>query len=60
MTEARVHVWSCRRFKQTRALRSPYWIGLEKPAGSNLYYWSDGSVVNNGNVSNADPCALRA
>ena len=44
------------RFKRTRALRSPYWIGLDKSAGSNLYYWSDGAVVNSGNVSDANPC----
>jgi hypothetical protein len=42
-------------FKASRALRSVYWIGLEKQA--NLYFWRDGSVVNNGNVSDADPYA---
>jgi hypothetical protein len=41
-------------FRMTRSLRSIYWIGLEK--STNLYFWQDGSVVNNGNVSNADPC----
>jgi hypothetical protein len=43
-------------FKGTRALRSMYWIGLEK--SGNMYYWrGDGKRVNNGNVSDADPYA---
>jgi hypothetical protein len=43
-------------FKGTRALRSLYWIGLER--SGNTYYWlGDGTRVNNGNVSDADPYA---
>jgi hypothetical protein len=42
-------------FRSSNALRSPYWLGLEKRG--TLYYWTDGSVVNNGNVSNNSPYA---
>jgi hypothetical protein len=41
-------------FRKTRSLRSMYWLGLEK--SGYLYYWQDGTKVNNGNVSNEDPC----
>lgn len=37
-------------------LSSLYWIGLEKPTGANTYFWQDGTMVNNGYVSNANPC----
>ena len=42
-------------FKATRKLGTSYWTGLIKNA--NLYYWPDGSVVNNGATSNANPYA---
>jgi hypothetical protein len=45
------------RFRKSGSLRSMYWIGLEK--SGNLYYWQDRSRVNNGNVSNEDPCKSR-
>jgi hypothetical protein len=35
-------------------LPSIYWLGLEK--SGNLYYWQDGTKVNNGATSNASPC----
>jgi hypothetical protein len=38
---------------QTNAMYWYYWIGLER--SGNLYYWQDGTRVNNGNMSNADP-----
>ncbi len=40
-------------YKQTGAMNWYYWIGLEK-SGS-LYYWQDGTRINNGNMSNANP-----
>jgi hypothetical protein len=40
-------------FRQTNAMNWYYWIGLEKQA--NVYYWQDGTRINNGNLSNADP-----
>jgi hypothetical protein len=42
-------------FRSAASLRTSYWISLEKVG--NLYYWQDGQVVNNGNVSNAAPYA---
>ncbi len=42
-------------YKARGILPSLYWLGLEK--SGNLYYWQDGTVVNNGHTSNADPCA---
>ncbi len=42
-------------FRATRRLGSIYWTGLIK--NDNLYYWPDGSVVNNGATSNANPYA---
>jgi hypothetical protein len=42
-----------RRFTDTGALSSYYWIGLEK--SGNMYYWQDGTPVNNGFTSNANP-----
>jgi hypothetical protein len=45
-------------FATTKSLRPIYWIGLEK--SGTLYYWVDGSRVNNGNVSNEDPCEAPA
>jgi hypothetical protein len=44
-----------RYFRATRKLPSTYWTGLIKNA--NLYYWPDGSVVNNGATSNSNPYA---
>jgi hypothetical protein len=41
------------RFTTTGALPWYYWIGLEKSA--NMYYWQDGTPVNNGLTSNANP-----
>ncbi len=41
-------------FAMATSLRGIYWIGLEK--SGNLYYWQDRSLVNNGNISNEDPC----
>jgi hypothetical protein len=41
------------RFSNTGALSYYYWIGLEK--SGNMYYWQDGTPVNNGFTSNADP-----
>ena len=43
-------------FATQKVLATYYWLGLEKR--QNLYYWQDGTRVNNGNVSNADPCEL--
>ncbi len=42
-------------FRATRKLGTTYWTGLIKNA--NLYYWPDGTVVNNGATSNANPYA---
>ncbi len=41
-------------FRARKTLRGYYWLGLEK--SGNLYYWQDGTKVNNGATSNADPC----
>ncbi len=41
-------------FKGRGSLGRYYWLGLEK--SGNLYYWQDGTKVNNGATSNADPC----
>jgi hypothetical protein len=37
----------------TNVMSATYWIGLEEVG--NLYYWHDGSKLNNGMVSNANP-----
>jgi hypothetical protein len=37
----------------TNAMAATYWIGLTEVG--NLYYWHDGSKINNGMVSNANP-----
>ena len=37
----------------TNVMAATYWIGLEEVG--NLYYWHDGSKINNGMVSNANP-----
>jgi hypothetical protein len=41
-------------FTTGRELGAYYWIGLEKQA--NMYYFQDGSQVNNGAVKNTSPC----
>jgi hypothetical protein len=41
-------------FTSRSLLPAYYWLGLER--AGNLYYWVDGTRVNNGNVSNTNPC----